>query len=87
MKIQGNIITGEFDEKMNEFTLQEIKYFATQSTLRLNQFNTLYNYLSKHINEGDRQVLTLYDQMPVFLTKQEMEQLIKDLDRIKPLYH
>ncbi|MFC5711811.1 hypothetical protein ACFPU1_03370 [Thalassorhabdus alkalitolerans] len=87
MKIQGNIIAGEFDEKMNEFTLQEIKYFTTQSTLRVNQFTTLYNFLSKHQNESDRQVLTLYDQMPVFLTNKEIEQLIEDLDKIKPLYN
>ncbi|WP_100399067.1 hypothetical protein [Bacillus sp. FJAT-44742] len=87
MKIQGNIIAGEFDEKMNEFTLQEIKYFATQSTLRINQFNTLYEYLCKHQNESDRQVLTLYDQMPVYLTKKEIRQLIEDLRTIKPLYN
>ncbi|KKI90516.1 hypothetical protein WQ54_21475 [Bacillus sp. SA1-12] len=87
MKISGGIISGEFDKDKNEFALQEIKSFSTETTLKEQQLNALYEYLSKHQQEEGGQVLTLYDQMPVLFTRQEIKELLKDLHSIKALYH
>jgi hypothetical protein len=87
MHIEGNIISGEFDPGMNEFSLQKVKHFLTESTLRKTQLNHLYQYLKKHENEQDGQIITLYDQMPLRLTQSEVQQLIDDLERIQPFYH
>ncbi|MCT8138432.1 hypothetical protein H1D32_12165 [Anaerobacillus sp. CMMVII] len=86
MKINGNIISGEFDEQMNEFSLESVKHFLTTSTLRKNQLDSLYDYLNKHKDEADGQVLTLYDQLPVRLNQEETNQLLADLDKIKTYY-
>ncbi len=87
MKVTGTIISGDFDEEMNEFSLESVKHFLTKSTLRKNQLDTLYQYLNLHKNEEDGQVITLYDQLPVRLTKEETGQFLEDLDQIKKLYH
>ncbi|RXJ04516.1 hypothetical protein DS745_03795 [Anaerobacillus alkaliphilus] len=87
MKVTGSIISGEFDEQMNEFSLESVKHFLTRSTLRKNQLDTLYQYLTLHKNEEDGQVITLYDQLPLRLTQEETSMFIEDLDQIKKLYH
>lgn len=87
MKLEGNIISGEFHPLMNEFSIQSVKQFATSSTLNQNQFKSLYEYLKKHKHEVDGQVLTLYDQMPVRLSQDDVNQLIDDLDQIKSMYY
>lgn len=87
MRLEGNIIGGEFDSALNEFSLQTFKHFETQSTMKQIQVDSLYNYLSKHKNEEDGQVLTLYDQMPMILTQDEVNQLLEDLEKVKLFYH
>lgn len=34
MLLTGNIISGEFDEVMNEFSIQRVKHFTTESTIK-----------------------------------------------------
>jgi len=87
MKVEGAIISGEFDTSMNEFSLQTVKQFYTESTLRQSQLNLLYEYLQKHKHEEDGQFVTLYDQMPVRLSQSEIYQLLEDLKKVKELYH
>lgn len=87
MKLEGSMISGEFDEQKNEFVLQQVKHFSTESILNEKQLNTIYDYLNKHKLEGDGQVLTLYDQMPVLLSQKEINDFISDLDKIRSLYH
>ncbi|WP_442598402.1 hypothetical protein [Neobacillus sp. D3-1R] len=87
MHIEGNIIAGEFDPERNEFSLQRVKHFYTESTIKETQLESLYQYLKKHENEQDGQIITLYDQMPLRLTQSEVKQLIMDLQRIYPFYH
>ncbi|MBO8178257.1 MAG: hypothetical protein H0Z31_12465 [Bacillus sp. (in: Bacteria)] len=87
MKLQGDIISGEFNQLKNEFYLQRVKHFTTNSTLNENQLKTLYDYLNKHKNEADGQILTLYDQMPVRLSQEEINQLMNELDKIKNWFH
>ncbi|WP_088102083.1 hypothetical protein [Halalkalibacter urbisdiaboli] len=87
MIINGAVISGEFDQPSNEFSLQKIKHFYTESTLKENQVNTLYEYLTKHKDDVDGQVITLYDQMPIHLSQSEIIQIIADLEKIRTLYH
>lgn len=84
--LQGNIITGVFDAEASAFEIQKVKSFSTQSVLNKNQCETLYNYLSLHEDDEGGQIITLYDQMPLMLTRQEICSLKKDLENIKKLY-
>lgn len=87
MLLKGSIISGEFDEEMNEFSLRQVKNLSTESTIGENQFKALFNYLKKHQNEPDGQIITLYDQMPVRLSQEEISLLLTDLEKIQSLYH
>lgn len=87
MFLQGSIITGEFDSLMNEFYLQKVKNFELESVLKENQINNIYDYLKKHQDEEDGQIITLYDQMLVRLSQNEINQLISDLEKVMSMYH
>ncbi|RSD26074.1 hypothetical protein EJA10_14680 [Mesobacillus subterraneus] len=87
MFMQGTIIAGEFDSSMNEFSLQKVKNLNTESVLKENQLNNIYHYLKKHQHEIDGQIITLYDQMPLHLTQNEINELICDLERVMSMYH
>ncbi|WP_407272370.1 hypothetical protein [Radiobacillus sp. PE A8.2] len=86
MEWNGNIISGAFDDANNEFSIKSIKHFSTESTLNPNQLNQLYTYLDKHKDESDGQIVTLYDQLLVRLSQDEIKQLIDDLNHVKDLY-
>ncbi|WP_186578832.1 hypothetical protein [Aquibacillus kalidii] len=86
MNLTGQVINGEFDSERNEFTLQQIKHFDTQSTLNERQLDSLHKYLTNHTTDPDGQVLTLYDQLPVRLSQTEIKDLIHDLEKIKSMY-
>lgn len=87
MKVVGVIISGDFDDAMNEFSIQKVKQFYTESTLRQSQLNLLYDYLEKHKHEESGQFITLYDQLPVHLSQDEIYQLLNDLKKVRELYH
>ncbi len=87
MFLQGSIIMGEFDSLMNEFSLQKVKNFELESVLKENQINNIYDYLKKHKDEEDGQIITLYDQMLVRLSQNEINQLISDLEKVMSMYH
>ncbi|MBU8729838.1 hypothetical protein KM915_07195 [Cytobacillus oceanisediminis] len=87
MFVKGHIIAGEFDSAINEFSLQKVKNFETESVLNEDQLNNIYHYLKKHQHEEDGQIITLYDQMLVRLAQNEVNQLIVDLEKVMSLYH
>ena len=87
MFLQGTIIAGELDSSINEFSIQRVKNLNTISVLSENQLTNIYHYLKKHQHEGDGQIITLYDQMPLRLTQNEIKELIKDLERVKSMYN
>ncbi|MGR3762856.1 hypothetical protein [Rossellomorea sp. NS-SX7] len=87
MFLQGSIITGEFDSVMNEFSLKKVKDFDTESVLKKNQIDHIYEYLKKHQHEDDGQIITLYDQMPLRLSQAEIDQLIGDIENVMSMYH
>jgi hypothetical protein len=87
MFLKGSIISGEFDEQMNEFSLQTVKHFNTKSTIKENQLRVLYHYLQEHEGDKDGQVITLYDQLPIRLSPQEIKKLLEDLEKVGSMYH
>ncbi|MBS4214642.1 MULTISPECIES: hypothetical protein [Neobacillus] len=86
MLLTGSIISGEFDELMNEFSLQKVKHFTTESTIKQSQLKSLYDYLKKHRNDIDGQIITLYDQMPILLSQEEINLFISDLEKVQLMY-
>jgi hypothetical protein len=85
--LQGSLIAGKFDNEQNLFYVQQVKQFPIESNLNEKITNSLYNYLQINQQDEDGLVLTLYDQMPIMITKNEIEQLMKDLDQVKSLFH
>ncbi|WP_404996952.1 hypothetical protein [Caldifermentibacillus hisashii] len=85
MKIEGMIISGEFDKNAQEFTIQKIKNWYTETVVKEEQVEKLYAYLIRN-KEAEEQILTLYDQLLVRLTKDEMNLLLSDLENVVSLY-
>jgi hypothetical protein len=81
-RIEGRIISGEYDREKNVFTIQKLKQFFVESVLQPHQLQHLSDYLKNHQDE-EGQVLILYDQMPVKLSQEEIKQFIADLDQIQ----
>lgn len=65
--IEGRIISGEYDNEMNVFTIRKLKQFFVESVLQPHQLQQLSAYLKNQQNEEKGQILVLYDQMPVKL--------------------
>lgn len=86
MILSGTIISGRFDEESNEFSLQKVKHFATETTIKENQLKSLYDYLKKHQADADGQFITLYDQLPIRLSQAEINHLIRDLEEVQSYY-
>ncbi len=68
--IEGQIMSGDFDDEMNVFSLKKIKQFQTQTSLKENQLMALQQYLRQHEHdEEDRsspstiKCLSLYRKM------------------------
>jgi len=87
MLLKGNIISGEFDEVLNEFSLQKVKHFDVESTIKESQAKILCDFLKEHQNDRDGQIITLYDQMPVRLSQEEVSLFVSDLEKIQSMYH
>ncbi len=87
MFLNGTIIDGIFDSTVNEFTLQRVKSFNTQSVLNETQLFSIYQYLRMHRDNEDGQIITLYDQMPLRLSREESNQLIGDIEKVMTMYH
>ncbi|KIO63908.1 hypothetical protein B4064_3126 [Caldibacillus thermoamylovorans] len=85
MKIEGMIISGEFDKNAQEFTIQKIKNWYTETVVKEEQVEKLYTYLIRN-KEAEEQILTLYYQLLIRLTKEEMSQLLSDLENVVSLY-
>lgn len=86
MRLEGNIISGEFDGDTKEFSLQQVKHLTVESAIKESQLKIIYDYLKKHENDRDGQVLTLYDQVLIPLNHEEINLLIQDLDKIQSMY-
>ena len=87
MILKGNIISGEFDELMNEFSLLEVKHLSLESTINEQQLQMLYHYLLKHRDDLDGQVIVLNDQIPLRLSQEEIHLFLRDLEKLQSFYH
>jgi len=87
MRLEGKIIAGEFDNRVNEFSLLQVKHLSVESTINENQMKQLYNYLKKHEHDTDGQIISLYDQLLVRLSQEEIQLLLLDLEKVQSLYH
>ncbi|AAU24867.1 hypothetical protein ACG2QI_02260 [Bacillus sp. GM2] len=85
--IEGQIMSGDFDDEMNVFSLKKIKQFQTQTSLKENQLKALQHYLRQHEHDEDGQIITLYDQMLVPLSQDDIKALLDDLTKVQSLYH
>ncbi len=56
-----------------------------ESVLTEYQLNKLHDYLNQTNNETG-QVLTLYDQMPIYLKQKDVNQILDDLEKIRSMY-
>lgn len=83
----GNIISGEFDAENNQFSLQQVKHLTTETTISESQLKSLYQYLKNHLDDTDGHIITLYDQLPVRLSQEEIHFFISDLEDIQSMYH
>lgn len=78
-------MSGEFDMNAQEFTIQKNKNWYTETVVKEEQVEKLYAYLIRNM-EAEEQILTLYDQLLVRLTKDEISQLLSDLENVVSLY-
>ncbi|MCY8235529.1 hypothetical protein HPB58_09925 [Priestia filamentosa] len=84
--IEGQMISGDFDEEINTFSLKSIKNFQTATSLKENQLKDIYHYLKQHEHEKDGQIISFYDQMLVPLSQEEVKVLLDDIMRVQLLY-
>ncbi|WBX80426.1 hypothetical protein PD280_00590 [Virgibacillus salarius] len=85
MKFAGQLISGDLDLETNEFEWKQFKQLSMESVLTEYQLNKLHDYLNQTNNETG-QVLTLYDQMPIYLKQKDVNQILDDLEKIRSMY-
>ncbi|KKK38583.1 hypothetical protein WQ57_08285 [Mesobacillus campisalis] len=85
MLFEGKMIAGEFDGSTNEFVLQRIKHHYTETTLNKGQMQKVLGYLEKHQHE-EGQILSLFDQMLVRLSGEEVAILLSELAEVEKSY-
>lgn len=83
--VNGSIFSGNVDLDSHEFVLTSVKEMNTQTVLNEKQLDAIYHYLDKVVHEDEYHVLTLYDQLPVKLTNDEIMLLLSELDKIKTM--
>lgn len=75
----GTIFSGEFDQGKETFFLTQVKSLYTQSTLSEDKLTELTNYLQK---QNGSCMITVNDQVPILLKKDEIAQLEQELRTI-----
>jgi len=76
----GNIFSGTFEQMDEVFYLKKVKHLPTRSVLSEHQLNQLNNYLKK---QSESCMITVNDQMPILLQKEEISQLLLDIENIQ----
>jgi hypothetical protein len=64
-----------------------VKDFETQSVIKLNQLNRIFDYLNMVKDEESLPIIMINDQMPVRLSKEEIQQLLKEIENIRSQLH
>ncbi|MCP8616148.1 hypothetical protein [Salirhabdus salicampi] len=81
-RFEGQLIHGECDLNSNEFLLTQVKNIDTQSIINDRQMKTLYHYLMKTNEEQESCVITVNDQIPLMLNKEDVPLMLHDLQQI-----
>jgi len=81
---EGTLLYGNYDE--DAFKLKRIKNIYTETALNEQQLTDLYTYLEKHANDNEGQVISLYDQLLLKLSPDEVKVLLSDLAEILERY-
>jgi hypothetical protein len=85
--MDNSIISGNINYQTNEFILYKVKDFETQSVIKLNQLNRIFDYLNMVKDEESLPIIMINDQMPVRLSKEEIQQLLKEIENIRSQLH
>jgi hypothetical protein len=78
----GNLLEGEYQKFNNQFFIKQIKNIPTESTLTSKQIETLTRYLGHQISQNESCIITVNDQLPIQLSKQDASSLHHDLTDI-----
>jgi hypothetical protein len=78
----GNVLEGEYQKLDNQFFIKQIKNISTESTLTPKQIDNLTRYLGHQISHNEGCIITVNDQLPIQLTKQDATSLHQDLTEI-----
>ncbi|MBN8234578.1 hypothetical protein JF544_04920 [Halobacillus kuroshimensis] len=82
MKWQGELVSGAYIKETNQFDMQQIKHFQTNSILSEDQLIHLNEYLEKHRNDTSH-VLTINEQMLVPLNRMDVHKILEDFTAIR----
>ncbi|MCU9614321.1 hypothetical protein OEV98_12300 [Caldibacillus lycopersici] len=85
--IEGNLLSGEFDQMMNAFILKSIKNIPTETSLSEKQASSLYSYLKRQVHSNEGQVISFYDQLLLPINANELKVMLADLENILEMYH
>lgn len=81
--MENTIFLGTINHQTNEFILRKVKDFETRTVFNENQLQRIFDYLQKTKNEENLPVIIINDQLPVRLNKQEIRQLITEIEKIR----
>ncbi|MCA1030211.1 hypothetical protein LCL95_04060 [Bacillus timonensis] len=74
--VNKNVLTGDVT-----FEVNKIKQLEVKTTLDSEQLRSIYQYLQKG-REEEYQIITIDDQIPIRLSKEETNQLSRDIQAI-----
>ena len=83
---EGTLLYGNYDEENQGFTLKRIKNVLTETQLNEQQLYALYEYLKRHEDDSGGQIVSLYDQLLLKLTPEEVKVLLSDLQEVLERY-
>jgi glutaredoxin len=85
--MENSIFSGNINHQTNEFILNKVKDFETQSVINENKLNRIFDYLQKAKNEESLPIIMINDQLPIRLNKEEIHQLLKEIENIRNELH
>ncbi|MBB5173803.1 hypothetical protein [Texcoconibacillus texcoconensis] len=77
-----SILSGEVDAQSKEYVLRRVKHCETQSVLDAEQLEHLNHHIGQAVEADEEYILTVNDQIPVRLNREEMQQLLLEIRQI-----
>ncbi|MRH42096.1 hypothetical protein GH741_05330 [Aquibacillus halophilus] len=82
LEYTGHIFSGNFSKDDHSFYLKRVKHLDTQSTLSTKQIAQLRVYLTQKDELNESCTITVNDQIPLLLNKEEVHELLQELETI-----